>query len=158
MIPMLKTSACHCLNPGWPKANWVWLITCLPTKMSFIPKSLWSRLEWPQFWSTVMHIQWWRWSSVNPIPTKGGRLCPPCYWLLPLRIWKPNDISESVIYSIQPTEFKFLQKKWSHKTLFYYLTYSALTAVTWVSWVKNNQNLVFRVDFLCQISYFFPKN
>jgi hypothetical protein len=33
-------------------------------------------------------------SSVNPIPTKGGRLCSPHYWL-PTRIWKPNSISES---------------------------------------------------------------
>ena len=32
-------------------------------------------------------------SSVNPIPTGGGRLCPPHYFKHP-RIRKPKDISE----------------------------------------------------------------
>jgi hypothetical protein len=31
-------------------------------------------------------------SSVNPIPTRVGRLCPPQYWL-PTLIWKLNGIS-----------------------------------------------------------------
>ena len=36
-------------------------------------------------------------SSVNPIPTRRGRLCPPYYWEHP-RIWKPNDSSAPQFY------------------------------------------------------------
>ena len=55
---------------------------------------------------------------------------------------------------IQPAKFKFLQKKWSHKTLFWFLS-DLIYGDFSISWVKSNHNSIFSVDFLCQISYFF---
>ena len=47
-------------------------------------KHCWYRVGWVNF-SPIL-------SSVNLIPTKWGRLCPPHY-CSPTQLWKPNDIS-----------------------------------------------------------------
>ena len=48
----------------------------------------------------------------------------------------------------QPTECRFFQRIWCESNSFL-----MITAVTWVSWVKNRQNLISKVIFLCQKSF-----
>ena len=45
--------------------------------------------------------------SVNPIPTRGGRLCPPHYCQHP-RIRKPNDSSEVVLEMLTLCRFSLM--------------------------------------------------